>query len=85
MKTITMYTTHTCAYCFMAKRLFAKLGLAFVEVDVSHDHEKRIWLVETTRQRTVPQIFFGDEPIGGYSELAALDRAGTLLDLLADD
>ena len=69
----------------MAKRLFAQLDLEFVEVDVSHDHEKRMWLVETTRQRTVPQIFFGDEPIGGYSELSALNRSGTLMKRLTGD
>ena len=48
------------------------------EIDVSSDDAKRAWLVEATGRRTVPQIFIGDEPIGGYDELAALDKSGAL-------
>ena len=48
------------------------------EIDVSGDHARRAWLVEATGQRTVPQIFIGGESIGGYDELAALDRSGEL-------
>ena len=40
------------------------------------DDAKRAWLVEATGRRTVPQIFIGGEPIGGYDELAALDKSG---------
>ena len=77
-----MYTTHTCSYCLLAKRLLANNELEYTEVDVSFDHDKRMWLVETTGRRTVPQIFFDDEPIGGFNELAALERSGQLMERL---
>ena len=66
----------------MAKRLMESKGLEYAEVDVSMDHEKRVWLLETTGRRTVPQIFFDEKPIGGYTELAALNRDGSLDALL---
>jgi glutaredoxin 3 len=78
---VTIYTTHFCAYCIAAKRLLAKREIPFDEIDVSGDAEKRAWLVEVTGRRTVPQIFIRGESIGGYDELAALDRAGQLLSL----
>jgi glutaredoxin 3 len=62
----------------MAKRLLAKRGLAYEEIDVTGDHAKRAWLVATTRRRTVPQIFIDGESVGGYEELAGLDRSGRL-------
>jgi glutaredoxin 3 len=48
-------------------------------VDVSNDDEKRAWLVKTTGRRTVPQIFIGDEPVGGSDEIHDLDRKGLLV------
>jgi glutaredoxin 3 len=80
---VTVYVTQTCPYCVAAKRLLTKRGAHFVEVDVSGDDEKRAWLAQTTGRRTVPQIFIGGDPIGGYDDLAALDRAGKLTEKLA--
>jgi len=80
---VTMYVTRTCPYCVAAKRLLSKRGASFVEVDVTGDDVKRAWLVQATGRRTVPQIFIGDEPVGGYDELSALDRRGLLADKLA--
>ena len=73
-----MYTTLICPYCIRAKMLLKKKGVAFEEIDVSGDHEKRAWLVKTTGRRTVPQIFINEESIGGFDEMHALDRAGEL-------
>lgn len=75
---VRMFTTLICPYCIRAKMLLKKKGVAYEEIDVSGDHDKRAWLVKTTGLRTVPQIFIEDEPIGGYDEMAALDRAGQL-------
>jgi glutaredoxin 3 len=83
LRAVTIYTTDYCAYCIRAKHLLTKRDIAFREIDVTEDDEKRAWLVETTGRRTVPQIFIGEEPIGGYTELAALDRSGELLAKLA--
>ena len=73
-----MYTTLVCPYCIRAKMLLKGKGVAFEEIDVSRDHDKRDWLVKVTGRRTVPQIFINDEPIGGFDEMRALDLAGEL-------
>jgi glutaredoxin 3 len=83
MAPVTVYTTRVCPYCIAAKKLLTSKGVAYDEVDVSHDDAKRAWLVETTGRRTVPQIFIKGEGIGGYDELAALDQSGKLAGMLA--
>ncbi len=80
---VLVYTTDYCPYCDRAKALLDKRGIAYEEIDVTHDPEKRAWLVQTTRRRTVPQIFIKGEPIGGSDELHALDRSGELARKLA--
>jgi glutaredoxin 3 len=82
MANVQVYTTAVCPYCVQAKRLLAKKGIKFDEIDVSSDPEKRDWLVKTTGQRTVPQIFIDDVPYGGFSDIAELDRQGKLDTLL---
>jgi glutaredoxin 3 len=82
MKKVTLYTTDYCGYCRAAKHLLEQQIVPFTEIDVTNDSEKRQWLVNTTGQRTVPQIFLGDEPIGGYTELAELVKGGSLQDKL---
>ncbi len=83
MKPIKMYTTRICPYCIRAKALLKSRGLAYEEIDVTSDGDTRDWLVGATGRRTVPQIFIGDEPIGGFDELHALDRSGELQRKLA--
>ena len=78
MKDVDVYTTRICGYCFAAKRLLASRSIPYREIDVSRDDAKRAWLVQATGQRTVPQIFIGGESIGGYDEVAGLDKAGEL-------
>ena len=77
-KAVKIYTTSYCGYCRMAKQLLRDRNVAFEEIDVGGDDAKREWLVEATGRYTVPQIFIGEESIGGYDELAALDRSGRL-------
>lgn len=77
---VRLYTTSYCGYCFRAKRLLAERQISYQEIDVTNDEDARSWLAEATGRFTVPQIFIGDEPIGGYTELAALDRRGELLE-----
>jgi glutaredoxin 3 len=79
---VVIYTTKVCAYCHAAKRLFAAKGVAFREVDVTGDDAKRAWLREVTGQRTVPQIFIGGRPYGGFSDVSELDARGELDPLL---
>jgi glutaredoxin 3 len=80
---VRIYTTQVCPYCIAAKRLLAARGLAYEEVDVTADPAKRAWLVEATQRRTVPQIFIRGRAIGGYDDLALLDKSGELKRLIA--
>lgn len=82
MSEVKVYTTPSCPYCVMAKRLLTRKGVPFQEIDVAHDHEKRRWLVQVTGQRTVPQIFINDKSYGGFTDIDALDRQGKLDPLL---
>jgi glutaredoxin 3 len=82
MTDVKIYTTRVCGYCVAAKRLLAKRQIAYEEVDVSGDAAGRAWLVKVTGRRTVPQIFIGGIPIGGYDELAKLDGSGQLASML---
>lgn len=66
-----------------AKALLSKKGVRYQEVDVSNDDEKRRWLMQTTGQRTVPQIFINEKSVGGFDDIAALDRKGELDPMLA--
>ncbi|HEU4379911.1 MAG TPA: glutaredoxin 3 [Hyphomicrobiaceae bacterium] len=85
MKPVTIYTTPFCPYCLMARRLLAKKGVAFEEINVSGDWQAREALVEKAGGRTtVPQIWVGDTHVGGSDELHALERDGKLDALLAD-
>ncbi len=65
-----------------AKALLSRKGVQFQEIDVSFDDEKRQWLMQASGQRTVPQIFINDKPVGGFDDIAALDRKGELDPLL---
>ena len=79
MQEITVYTTPVCGYCQAAKRLLQQRGLTFREVDLEKDPALRMKLSqENGGYRTVPMIFIGAEFVGGYTELAALDRDGKL-------
>lgn len=85
MATVEMYTTQTCPSCIRAKRLLASKGVEVQEIDVSFD---RSAMIERADGRmTVPQIFIDDEGIGGFDDLAKLDREGRLNSMLglADD
>ena len=75
---VIIYTPDYCGYCKRAKALLSQKGIAFEEINVEGDDEKRAWLIEQTGQRTVPQIFINEKSIGGYDELSALDRSGKL-------
>lgn len=78
MPAIKIYTRRWCGYCTAAIELLERKGVEFEHIDASSDPELRRWLAEVSGQRTVPQIFVDDRPIGGFSELRALDRDGVL-------
>jgi glutaredoxin 3 len=84
MARILMYATGVCPYCQMAEKLLRAKGVAEIEkVRVDLDPARRDEMMQRTGRRTVPQIYIGDRHVGGYDDLAALDRAGGLDPLLA--
>jgi glutaredoxin 3 len=83
MAKVRMYTTAVCPFCQMAERLLQGKGATIDKVRVDLDPAERAAMMEKTGRRTVPQIYIGDTHVGGYDDLAALDRAGKLDPLLA--
>lgn len=81
---VLIYLTSWCPYCHAAKELLGDKKVRFAEVDVDGRQELRAWLTQTTGQRTVPQVFINGKPVGGFSDISALDQAGKLDALLAE-
>lgn len=83
MVKVSMYTTAVCPFCVRAEMLLKQRGVKEIEkIRIDLDPEQRAQMMERTGRRTVPQIYIGDTHVGGYDDLAALDRAGKLLPLL---
>ena len=79
-----MYSTGVCPYCVQAERLLTAKGVTAIEkIRIDLLPEQRALMMEKTGRRTVPQIYIGDTHVGGFDDLAALDRAGGLDPLLA--
>jgi glutaredoxin 3 len=84
MAQVTMYTTAMCPYCVRAEQLLRAKGISELnKVRVDLEPARRVEMMERTGRRTVPQIYVGDQHVGGYEDLVALDRAGKLDPLLA--
>jgi glutaredoxin 3 len=79
---VVMYTTGWCPYCARARKLLAAKQASFEEIDVESRPEKRAEMQTRSGRRTVPQIFIGDQHVGGSDDLHALDDAGKLDGLL---
>lgn len=63
--------------------MLTKKGVPFEDVDVSDDPALRQEIARRSGQRTVPQIFIGEESIGGFMELQTLEVSGELDEMLA--
>jgi glutaredoxin 3 len=84
MAKVLMYATAVCPYCVRAEALLTSKRIADIEkIRVDLDPRQREDMIRKTGRRTVPQIFIGATHVGGYDDLAALDRAGKLDPLLA--
>lgn len=82
MQTVTLYTTNHCPYCLNAKVLLSRKGIVATELNVESSPQLLAQMMQRTGRRTVPQIYIGDRHIGGFDDLAALERRGELDDLL---
>jgi glutaredoxin 3 len=78
MSKVQIYTTGWCPYCHAAKALFDDKGVAYDEIDAGDSAVRAEMIQRAHGRRTVPQIFIGDRHIGGYDEVAALERRGQL-------
>jgi glutaredoxin 3 len=79
---IVMYTTNWCPYCERARKLLKSKGATFQEIDVESTPDRRAEMISRSGRRTVPQIFIGEQHVGGSDDLAALEAAGKLDALL---
>ncbi len=83
MPEVTMYGTQNCPFCRRAEELLKNKGVADLKkIAVDRDPELLHTMMARTGRRSVPQIFIGEIHVGGYDDLAALDRAGRLDALL---
>jgi glutaredoxin 3 len=83
MQAVKMYTTAVCPYCIRAKQILKAKGVEQIEeIRIDMDPQARATMMETTRRRTVPQIFIGSTHVGGCDDLIALDGRGGLVPLL---
>jgi len=84
MKPVEIYSTPLCGYCHAAKGLLGRKGVAFAEIDLAQQPERRAEMVARAGgRRTVPQIFIGGVHVGGCDDLHALEAAGRLDPMLA--
>jgi glutaredoxin 3 len=83
MAKVEVYSSAHCPYCVMAKQLLERKGVSYQEIKVDVEPAKRQEMMKKSKQRTVPQIFINDKPIGGYTDMLALERTKRLDELLA--
>ena len=79
---IIIYTRPWCGYCSAAKELLTKKGFLYKEINVEENEGQLNIMIERSGRKTVPQIFIGKKPIGGYSEIKNLEVSGKLDGLL---
>ncbi len=83
MPKVLMYCTAVCPYCIRAEQLLKSKGVVEIEkIRIDLNPEERDAMMARTNRRTVPQIYIGETHVGGFDDLAALDRAGGLDPLL---
>ena len=82
MAAVSMYSTGMCPFCVMAERLLVSKGVDINKIRVDLEPARRKEMMERTGRRTVPQIYIGETHVGGYDDLAALDQAGKLDEML---
>lgn len=83
MSKVKIYTTPYCGFCFAAKALLDDKKIEYAEIDVMDPGKRAALIQRANGRRTVPQIFIDETHVGGYDELAALERSGRLDPMLA--
>lgn len=83
--TVVMYTTAYCPYCVRARRLLDAKGVSYRDIRVDAEPGLRQEMIRLSGRRTVPQIWVGQQHVGGCTELYDLERRGQLDSMLAED
>ena len=83
MARVVVYSTPWCPYCVRAKRLLNDKGAHFTDIDVSADPALRQEMIRLSGRTSVPQIWIGEQHVGGCDELYALERQRRLDELLS--
>jgi glutaredoxin 3 len=83
MSQVVLYGTRFCPFCIQARRLLTNKGIEFKDIPLDSDPELRASVMERSSRHTVPQIWIGEEHLGGYTELRQLDTQGGLDSLVA--
>ncbi len=79
---IVVYCTLGCSFCVMLRRALTRAGIEFADIDVTGNAEARRWLLESTGETSVPQVFVGGRPVGGYSAVRSLIRSGAWTEMV---
>ena len=79
---VKMYSTRFCPYCIRARMLLDSKQVAYTDIAVDADPQLRREMMELSGRRTVPQIWIDELHVGGYDDLALLERQGRLDKLL---
>ena len=83
MKDVTIYTGPLCNFCDAAKRLLTRNSVEYKEINIATvDGAMDEMITKANGKRTIPQIFFDDNHIGGYDDIRALEKENKLLELL---
>ena len=83
MKSVTIYTWPLCNYCEAAKRLLTRNNVDYKEINIATvDGAMDEMISKANGKRTIPQIFFDDQHMGGYDDVRALEKDNKLQDLL---
>ena len=75
---VVLFSTDSCTFCVHAKSLLTRRGVAFEEVNLAEHPELQAELASVTGLTGFPQIVVDGEPLGGFNELRAADKSGTL-------
>jgi len=83
MAKVTIYTRPFCGYCARALKVLGEKGADFTEIEAGMDPKLRQEMMDRSGRTTFPQIFVGQQHIGGCDDMMALEREGKLDALLA--
>jgi len=82
---VVMYTRAMCGYCMAARKLLKSKGVDYEEIDTTLNARRKREMIDRSGRHTVPQIFIGEQHIGGYDDMEDLDDDGRLDTLLGLD